>query len=226
MGGFFLGAREGGFTDADEETLVLFAQQAVAAIVNARAHRAERRARADLEALVETCPVRVVVLDAASGAPLTFNREARRIAAGLHTEGRSEAALLGQGQDALGSGRVRRPGYRRLAPYPSDTSVPRAPSSRSPAPGRARILRRNEPRADVEGRPSRFRAMRALAQHLLPETRGRRRAPHAARVCATSHFDHGTFLGDEMSSSGGRIPGRRAAGGAGSAARSCRRRRR
>ena len=36
---------------------MLFAQQAAAAIVNARAHRAERRARADLEALVETCPV-------------------------------------------------------------------------------------------------------------------------------------------------------------------------
>ena len=93
VGGFFLGGREGGFTGADEETLVLFAQQAAAAIVNARAHRAERRARADLEALVETCPVGVVVLDAASGAPLTFNREARRIFAGLHIEGRSEAEL-------------------------------------------------------------------------------------------------------------------------------------
>ena len=93
VGGFFLGGREGGFTDADEETLVLFAQQAAAAIVNARAHRAERRARANLEALVETCPVGVVVLDAASGAPLTFNREARRILAGLHIEGRSEAEV-------------------------------------------------------------------------------------------------------------------------------------
>ena len=76
-----------------EASLVLFAQQAAAAIVNARAHRAERRARANLEALVETCPVGVVVLDAASGAPLTFNREARRILAGLHIEGRSEAEL-------------------------------------------------------------------------------------------------------------------------------------
>ena len=94
VGGFFLGGREGGFTDADEETLVLFAQQAAAAIVNARAHRAERQARADLEALVETCPVGVVVLDVATRAPLTFNREARRIAAGLHVEGRSEVELL------------------------------------------------------------------------------------------------------------------------------------
>ena len=30
VGGFFLGGREGGFTDPDEETLVLFAQQAAA----------------------------------------------------------------------------------------------------------------------------------------------------------------------------------------------------
>ena len=42
-----------------------------------------RRARADLEALVETCPVGVVVLDAATGALASFNREARRITAGL-----------------------------------------------------------------------------------------------------------------------------------------------
>ncbi len=82
-GGFFLGGKEGGFTDADEEVLVLFAQQAAMALANARAHREERRARADLAALVETCPVGVAVFDAASGAPLSLNREARRIVAGL-----------------------------------------------------------------------------------------------------------------------------------------------
>ena len=39
-GGFFLGGKEGGFTDADEEVLVLFAQQAAAALANeiGRAH--------------------------------------------------------------------------------------------------------------------------------------------------------------------------------------------
>ena len=82
-GGFFLGGKEGGFTDADEEMLVLFAQQAAAAVANARAHRDEQRTRADLEALVETCPVGVVVFDAASGAPRSLNGEARRIVAGL-----------------------------------------------------------------------------------------------------------------------------------------------
>ena len=82
-GGFFLGGKTGGFTDADEEVLALFAQQAAAAVANAHTHREVDRARADLEALVETCPVGVVVLDAGSRAPLSLNREARRILAGL-----------------------------------------------------------------------------------------------------------------------------------------------
>ena len=82
-GGFFLGGREGGFTDADEEVLKLFAQQAAAALANARAHREEQRARAELATLIETCPVGVAVFDAASGAPLSLNREARRIVARL-----------------------------------------------------------------------------------------------------------------------------------------------
>ena len=85
VGHFFLGEKEGGgeFTDEDEEVLVVFAAQAAVAIANARAHREERRARADLEALVETSPVGVVVFEAATGNPLTVNREAKRILAGL-----------------------------------------------------------------------------------------------------------------------------------------------
>ena len=88
VGGFFLAEKEGGFTDRDEALLALFAQQAAAAIAHARAHRDERRARADLEALVETSPIGVVVFDAATGAPPSLNREAKRIVAGLHTPGR------------------------------------------------------------------------------------------------------------------------------------------
>ena len=85
VGHFFLGEKAGGeaFTDEDEEVLVLLAAQAAVAIANARAHRDEQRARADLEALVETSPVGVVVFDAQSGTPLTVNREAKRILAGL-----------------------------------------------------------------------------------------------------------------------------------------------
>ncbi len=81
VGHFFLADKAGGeaFTDEDEEVLVLFAAQAAAAIANARAHGAERRARTHLETLVETSPVGVAVLDAQSGQVLSLNREARRI---------------------------------------------------------------------------------------------------------------------------------------------------
>ena len=97
IGHFFLAEREGGeeFTDDDEEVLTVFASQAAAAITNARTHRNERRARADLEALVETSPAGVVVLDARSGRPVSFNREARRIVESLRMPGRPAEQLLG-----------------------------------------------------------------------------------------------------------------------------------
>ena len=59
-----------------------------------RTHRGERRARADIEALVETSPVGVVVLDARAGRPVSFNREARRIVESLRTAGRPAEQLL------------------------------------------------------------------------------------------------------------------------------------
>ncbi|MYD93786.1 MAG: response regulator [Chloroflexi bacterium] len=67
------------FTDEDAELLVLFAAQAAAAVANARAHRAERRAWANFETLVETAPVGVVVFDAKTAAMVLANREALRI---------------------------------------------------------------------------------------------------------------------------------------------------
>ena len=96
VGNFFLAEKEGAtaFTDEDEEILLLFASQAATAIANARAHRDERQARADLEALIETSPVGVVVFDAKSGRPVSVNREARRIVEGLRTEGRQAEELL------------------------------------------------------------------------------------------------------------------------------------
>ena len=85
VGNFFLAGKEGGreFTSGDEEMLVLFASQAAAAITNARTHRDERRARADLETLIETSPVGVVVFDGRTGKPVSINREVRRIAEAL-----------------------------------------------------------------------------------------------------------------------------------------------
>ena len=96
IGNFFLAEKEGApaFTDEDEEILLLFASQAATAIANARTHRDERQTRADLEALIEISPVGVVVFDARSGRPVSFNREARRIVEGLLTPGGSTEELL------------------------------------------------------------------------------------------------------------------------------------
>ena len=96
VGSFFLGGKEGApeFTGEDEEALVLFASQAATAIANTRARRDEQRARADLEALVETSPVGVVVFDARTARPVSINREARRIVEGLNTPSHSSVNLL------------------------------------------------------------------------------------------------------------------------------------
>ena len=96
VGNFFLAEKEGGreFTEGDEEVLMLLASQAATAIANARTHRDERRARADLETLIETSPVGVVVFDGATGEPVSVNREARRIVEGLSMPGRSLEELL------------------------------------------------------------------------------------------------------------------------------------
>ena len=97
VGSFFLNGKEDAaeFTSEDEEVLVLFASQAAAAITNARTYRDEQRARADLEALVDTSPVGVVVFDARTGNPVSLNREARRIVGSLCTPDRSPEQLLG-----------------------------------------------------------------------------------------------------------------------------------
>ena len=96
VGHFFLAEKEGAaeFTGEDEEVLVLFASQAAAAIANARTHRDEQRARADLEALVDISPVGVIVFDARTGRMVSVNREARRIGEGLRTAGRPVEELV------------------------------------------------------------------------------------------------------------------------------------
>ena len=97
VGSFFLADREDGrpFTSSDEKILLVFAAQAAAAIAHARSYRAERRARADLEALVETSPVGVLVFDAATGRPASMNGEAKRILEALRIPGRPLEELMG-----------------------------------------------------------------------------------------------------------------------------------
>ena len=82
------------FSPEDEETLVMFASQAALVIANARRHRDEQRARADLEALIDTSPVGVAVFDAGSGALVSFNRETARILEALRTPDHPVEQLL------------------------------------------------------------------------------------------------------------------------------------
>ena len=97
VGYLYLSYKEDGaeFTREDEETLVMFASQAALAIVNARRHQEERQARADLETLVNTAPVGVVVFNARTGAPRYFNREALRIVDGLRSPDQSPEEIPG-----------------------------------------------------------------------------------------------------------------------------------
>ena len=108
VGHVFVGDRDDGeeFTDEDQETLVMFAAQAALVIANAGAHREERRARSDLETLVNTSPVGVVVFDAETGAPVSFNREAMRIVDSLREAGQPAEDLLDLVTCVRGDGRA------------------------------------------------------------------------------------------------------------------------
>ena len=107
VGHVFVGDREDGeeFTKEDEETLAMFASQAALVISNARAYREERQARADLETLVNTSPVGVVVFDARTGMPVSVNRETMRIVEGLLDEEQAAEDLLDVVTYVRGDGR-------------------------------------------------------------------------------------------------------------------------
>ena len=98
VGTFYLAGKEDGdeFTGEDEETMGMFASQAALVIANARTHREERRARNDLETLVNTSPVGVLVFDPRAGTVTSVNREARRIVSRLHGPDRRAEDLLGE----------------------------------------------------------------------------------------------------------------------------------
>lgn len=96
IGSFWLAQNENDteFTAEDEELLVLFAGQAAAAIANAKSYRDEQHTRANLEALIDTSPVGVVVFNATSAEPISVNREATRIVEHLRGPGYSHEELL------------------------------------------------------------------------------------------------------------------------------------
>ena len=81
VGNIYLGRsdEDGEFTHEDEEALVRFASLAALVISNARIYRREWKARADLEALIDTSPVGVVVFDAETRNVVSLNQETGRI---------------------------------------------------------------------------------------------------------------------------------------------------
>ena len=95
-GAICVAGREPEFSPEDEELLVALASQAALVVVNARRSQDERRVRADLEALVNTAPVGVMVFDATTGEVTSFNREAERLVEGLQTPGQPPERLVQQ----------------------------------------------------------------------------------------------------------------------------------
>jgi len=95
VGNLYIGEKESGgeFTVEDEETLRMFAAQAAMAITNARRYGDEQRAKADLEALLNTSPVGVVVFDALTRGVVRINREACRLI-GHRSEDESDSARV------------------------------------------------------------------------------------------------------------------------------------
>ena len=95
-GNIYLAQKESGkeLQREDEETLAMFAAQAALVIANARKYRDEQRARSELETLINTSPVGVVVFDAKTGAPVSFNREAVRIMQNVLLPDRDPEQLL------------------------------------------------------------------------------------------------------------------------------------
>ena len=96
LGNIYLTEKEGGqeFSLEDEETLVMFASQAALTVSNARSYRDEQQVRANLESLINTSPVGILIFDAKTGDLVSLNQETRRIVRGMHTPGRSLPELL------------------------------------------------------------------------------------------------------------------------------------
>ena len=96
FGSIYLTEKVGGqeFTLEDEDTVVMFASQAAIAISNALKYKAEQRAKYDLQALLDSAPMGVLVIDAKSGEVLSLNEETRRMVSLVSDQGVSIEHLL------------------------------------------------------------------------------------------------------------------------------------
>ncbi len=81
VGNLYLTEKEGEqeFTQEDEDVAAMIAAQAASVVSNFRRYEAEHRAKADLETLMEICPIAVSVFDARLGVISYMNQESRRI---------------------------------------------------------------------------------------------------------------------------------------------------
>ena len=81
VGTFVLFEKDSGaaFTPEDEEALMMFASHAALAITNARRYRDAQQASADLEALIKTSTMGVMVFNARTGEIISSNRESERL---------------------------------------------------------------------------------------------------------------------------------------------------
>lgn len=88
LGNLYLTEKKSGkeFTPEDENLLVLFASQAAMAVWNARLHQEVEAERGRLEALMQTSPVGILVVDS-SGVVRLINREAQRVFGLAHQPG-------------------------------------------------------------------------------------------------------------------------------------------
>ncbi len=111
LGNLHIGENESGadFTVEDEETLKMFAAQAGMAITNARRYGEEQRAKADLEAFLNTSPVGVLAFDARSREVGRINHEARRIMGLQSGEEKDSADELGMVEFRRMDGTVMQP---------------------------------------------------------------------------------------------------------------------
>ena len=106
VGAIFIAEKEGGFSAEDEETLVMFASQTALVISNARQYRQEQRTRADLETLLNTAPIAVVVFDAKTGESRSVNQAVGRLLGNLGLASDSLFELVSIGICRRADGRV------------------------------------------------------------------------------------------------------------------------
>ena len=97
VGALYLMETEGEpeFTADDERMAAMFAAQAASIISNARRYEDARQASADMETLMDICPVSVSIFDARLGQFSYMNQECMRILAPIHRKDERVGVLTG-----------------------------------------------------------------------------------------------------------------------------------